>query len=98
MYATQKPITIHHCLHGYSDGHQLLHSTIRLSPKVDQLLLTMSDMSGPSMVPGFQQYLTGYPIIGSNWYALAQTWYAGEKRRPGCVWTQTLLIDNADLA
>lgn len=98
MQPTDSLITIHQCLHGYADGHQLLHSSTRLSSKADQLLLTMSDMSGPSMVNGFQSYFTGYPVNETGWYAFARTWYAKEMRRPGCVWTHTLLIETADLA
>src|SRR6266852_6847304 len=98
MQSTENEITIHQCLHGYDDGHQLLQASTRLSPKADQLLLNMSDMSGPSMTSGFQSYLTGYPVNGANWYAFAKTWYANEMRRPGCVWTHTLLIEIADLA
>src|ERR1044072_9861526 len=89
---------IHQCLHGYGDGHQLLQSSTRLPAKAHQLLLTMSDMSGPSMISGFQSYLTGYAVPGTNWYAFAKTWYANEMRRPGCVWTHTLLIESADLS
>src|SRR5438128_1940534 len=98
MHSVEGGTTIHQCLHGYGDGHQLLQSSTRLPSKADQLLLTMSDMSGPSMVSGFQSYLTGYSVDGTNWYAFAKTWYASEMRRPGCVWTHTLLIESADLA
>ncbi len=98
MHLVDGSTTIHQCLHGYSDGHQLLQSSTRLPEKADQLLLTMSDMSGPSMISGFQSYLTGYSVNGTNWYAFAKTWYANEMRRPGCVWTHTLLMESADLA
>lgn len=91
-------ITIHQCLHGYDDGHQLIQTSTRIPSKADRLLLTLSDMSGPTMVSGFQSYLTGYPVPDTNWYAFAKTWYAPEKPRPGCVWTHTLLIETADLA
>src|SRR5207249_781669 len=54
----------------------------------------------PESVPatGFAPYLTGFPLDGTNFYALARTWHATEVPRPGCVWTHTLLIDLADLA
>lgn len=61
-------------------------------------MLIMSDMSGPSMVPGFETYVTGYSLTDVGFYALAKTWYAPEMDRPGCVWTHTLLIENTDLA
>lgn len=98
MHIVEEVIKIHQCLHGYADGHQLLQASTRLPPKADQLLLTLSDMSGPSMISGFQSYLTGYPVTDTSWYAFARTWYASEMPRPGCVWTHTLLIETADLA
>lgn len=98
MQSSESDITIHQCLHGYDDGHQLLQASTKLPSRADQLLLNMSDMSGPNMTSGFQSYLTGYPANGTNWYAFAKTWYANEMRRPGCVWTHTLLIESADLA
>lgn len=55
-------------------------------------------MSGRSMVSGFEEYLTGYPLPDSTYYAFARTWYAPEMERPGCVWTHTLLIGTKDLA
>lgn len=61
-------------------------------------MLVLSDMSGVSMTRGFENYLTSYPLKEINSYALARTWYAPEMRRPGCVWTHTFLISNADLA
>lgn len=98
MHNFEESVKIHQCLHGYADGHQLIQTSTKLSPKADQLLLTLSDMSGPSMISGFQSYLTGYPVTDTSWYAFARTWYASEMPRPGCVWTHTLLIETADLA
>jgi len=98
MQTIEEKIKLHQCLHGYADGHQLIQSSVKLPPKADRLLLTLSDMSGPSIVSGFQVYLTGYPVTDTSWYAFAKTWYANEMPRPGCVWTHTLLIETADLA
>ncbi len=98
MQTVDERVTLQQCLHGYADGHQLLQSSTKFPPKADRLLLTLSDMSGPSMVSGFQAYLTGYPVTDTSWYAFAKTWYANEMPRPGCVWTHTLLIETADLA
>ncbi len=61
-------------------------------------ILVMSDLSGPSVAPGFEVYLTGYPLPEEGLYAFARTWYASEMNRPGCVWTHTLLIDFESLA
>lgn len=85
-------------LHGYLDGHQLLASSNDLSPEELSLLLIMSDLSGPAFRTGYESYLTGYPLPGSPYYCVARTWFAPELPRPGCVWTQTLLIRAEDLA
>jgi hypothetical protein len=47
---------------------------------------------------GLQDYLTGYPLEKSGKYVFARTWAAPEMPRPGCVWTHSLIIENADLA
>lgn len=93
----EKPIQIDQALYGYSDGHRLLASSRKLSRTAERITLVLSDMSGPSMVPGFDEYLTGYPLPEEEIYAFAKTWYAPEMQRPGCVWTHTLLIKNKDL-
>ncbi len=85
-------VCLHQAVHGYHDGHRLLACSTDLTPETHRLMLVMSDMSGPSMRPGFEEYLTGYPVVGERVYAFARTWYAPELDRPGCVWTHTLLI------
>lgn len=90
-------ILIQQTLHGYQNGHQLLNSSLELTPDEKKILLFQSDLSGSSLVNGFSTYFTGYPIDGSRYYAFARTWYAAEMKRPGCVWTHTLLINLADL-
>jgi hypothetical protein len=50
------------------------------------------------MKPSAGGYLTGYPLEKSGKYVLARTWAAPEMPRPGCVWTHSLIIENADLA
>lgn len=82
-------------LHGYADGHRLLAASTELSRADKHLMLTLSDMSGRSMVSGFETYLTGYPV--DAFYVLARTWYAPEMERPGCVWTHSLLIRREEL-
>lgn len=91
-------LSIQQALHGYRDGHRLLESSTALSNEAKSTLLGLSDMSGPSIVSGFEDYVTGYPLTEAGLYALAATWYAPEMERPGCVWTHTLLIDFSDLA
>jgi hypothetical protein len=91
-------IQIQQTLHGYADGHRLLESSWTLPREVERAVLVLSDMSGPSMLRGFESYLTGYPLPDAGVYALARTWYAAEMPRPGCVWTHTLFIEHPDLA
>ena len=93
-----KTFQFHQTLHGYDDGHRLLATSCKLPPDAERLMLILSDMSGANMARGFENYLTGYPLKEINSYALARTWYAPEMRRPGCVWTHTFLVSNADLA
>lgn len=83
---------IHQTLHGYADGHTLLASSCDLTPVEKKALLLLSDLSGQTGNRNFDSYLTGYPLPGKRYYALARTWYAPEMPRPGCVWTQTLLL------
>ena len=89
---------LHQTLHGYSDGHHLLASSMSLSESLDRLMLRMSDLSGNSVASGFEEYITGYPLVPGQLYALAKTWYAPEMSRPGCVWTHTLIVPKAAMA
>lgn len=82
---------IHQSLHGYSDGHDLLATSLKLSQEQRILLSQMTDLSGPAPVRGFDGYLSGFPLPGGI-YVLARTWYATELPRPGCVWTHSLLL------
>jgi hypothetical protein len=61
-------------------------------------MLVLSDMSGPAMQPGFDEYLTGYPLPGSELFVFAKTWYAPEMQRPGCVWTHSLLLSREQVS
>ena len=85
-------VSIHQTIHGYRDGHRLLSGSNPLNADAARAMLVLSDMSGPSMQPGFDEYLTGYPLPSSDFFVLAKTWYAPEMQRPGCVWTHSLLI------
>src|SRR5438876_8310569 len=85
-------------LHGYANGHTLLQSSVRLSAEAERTMLSMSDMSGPGMRPGFESYLTAYDLPTERMYVVARTWYASEMPRPGCVWTHSLLMANDDVS
>lgn len=91
-------VAVDHALYGYRRGHELLASSTELRPESRASLLVFTDMSGPSLVPGFESYLTGVPLPADDIYAFAKTWYAPEMRRPGCVWTHVLLIKREALA
>lgn len=91
-------LKVQQTLHGYSDGHRQLASSVTLKPRDIKTMLVLSDISGPGARIDDHGYLTGYPLPESTMYALARTWAAPEMPRPGCVWTHTLLIDFADLA
>jgi hypothetical protein len=91
-------ILLHQALHGYSDGHRLISSSFPLEAPDARVMLVMSDLSGPGVRPSPNGYLTGYPLEKSGKYVLARTWAAPEMPRPGCVWTHSLIIENADLA
>ncbi|HUW39429.1 MAG TPA: hypothetical protein VMV90_00345 [Rectinemataceae bacterium] len=92
------PVSVHQTIHGYRDGHRLLSSSTPLSADAARVMLVLSDMSGPSIQPGFDEYLTGYPLPGSDLFVFAKTWYAPEMQRPGCVWTHSLLIPQAQIS
>lgn len=92
------PTIIHQAIHGYRDGHRLLSGSIVPGAEALRAMLVLSDMSGPSMQPGFDEYLTAYPLPGSELFVFAKTWYAAEMQRPGCVWTHSLLISREHIS
>lgn len=83
---------IHQAVHGYAEGHTLLASSIRLDKRDARAMLVLSDLAGSGGTVGEDGYLTGYPLPVSGYYVLAKTWLAPEMRRPGCVWTHSLII------
>jgi hypothetical protein len=95
--STSPPLKLQQALHGYSDGHRLLGSSIELAARDAKMMLMMSDASGPAAIISEDGYLTGYPLVESGHYAFARTWPAPEMPRPGCVWTHTILIDFSDI-
>jgi hypothetical protein len=91
-------IVIEQCLHGYDEGHSLIESSLKLPKETRSLILRMSDSSSVGYTESSQTYLTGYPLPEIGAYALARTWPAKNMTRPGCVWTQTLIIGFESLA
>lgn len=91
-------VRIDQVLHGYQDGHRQLAASTEISRDARHVMLSMSDLSGRSMVEGFERYLSGYALPGSDLFAFAATWYAPEMDRPGCVWTHTLLMQHEALS
>ena len=81
---------IEQILHGYKDGHELLASSISLSAKDARYMRIQSDISGNLSLEDC--YIKGYPLLEEKFYVIATTWYAPEMKRPGCVWTHSLLI------
>lgn len=92
-----KPVLIEQTVHGYINGHHLIASSIELSDKSKRKMEILSDLSGPEIQSGFQEYFTGYFLPDDNKAVLSYTWYADEMERPGCVWTHSLLIEPSDL-
>ncbi|MCS6295964.1 MAG: hypothetical protein H8K09_07015 [Nitrospira sp.] len=92
------PPLLHQFLHGYANGHRLLECSINLPDDLSRSVLRLSDISGTNMAPGFEEYITGYPLTSINAYALAKTWYAPEMPRPGCVWTHTIVVPQVAMA
>ncbi len=85
---------VHQMLHGYSQGHNLLAASIILPYEEDMdLLFTQSDWDEySSPYDSDSSYLTIYPLKKSGYIVVAKSWYAHEMERPGCVWTQSLLV------
>lgn len=81
-------------LHGYDNGHRLLAGSVILKSRVDMdTIATLSDWSEYVAGDGNESsYVTAYPLRESRYYIIAKTWYADEMKRPGCVWTHSLLI------
>lgn len=86
-------------LHGYKLGHNYIQGSIVLPSTHDMdKIATLSDWSEYVGVNNERDYITAYPLDESPYYVVAMTWYADGMRRPGCVWTHSLLIHKDDLA
>lgn len=91
-------ITIHQMLHGYKLGHNYIQGSIVLPSTHDMdKIATLSDWSEYVGIDNERDYITAYPLEESPYYVVAKTWYADGMRRPGCVWTHSLLISIDDL-
>lgn len=92
-----RAIIVQQALHGYTDGHREIASSVQLAGRDARTMLAMSDLASAGTRLPEQGYLTGYPLTESAYYAIARTWPATEMPRPGCVWTHTLLIPFANI-
>lgn len=92
-----RAIVFQQALHGYSDGHREIASSVQLTARDARTMLALSDLASTGTRLPEQGYLTGYPLKESEYYAVARTWPAPEMPRPGCVWTHTLLIPLAEI-
>lgn len=91
-------IELHQMLHGYKLGHNYVQGSILLPSSHDMdKIATLSDWSEFVDKDGERDYITAYPLFESSYYVIAKSWYADEMRRPGCVWTHSLLIQRNDL-
>lgn len=91
-------IELHQMLHGYKLGHNYVQGSIFLPSSHDMdKIATLSDWSEFVDKGGERDYITAYPLPESPYYVFAKSWYADEMRRPGCVWTHSLLIRRNDL-
>ena len=85
-------------LHGYKFGHNYIQGSIVLPSYHDMdKIATLSDWSEYVGIDNRRDYITAYPLEESPYYVVSKTWYADTMRRPGCVWTHSLLIQEEDL-
>ena len=89
-------ITVNQALHGYLHGHRLLASSKTLGAASARELLLLADLAGPQL-ESFDGYIAAYSLPSDDVFVLSKTWYAAEFSRPGCVWTHTLFVAEADL-
>lgn len=80
-------------VHAYRGGHELVASSVRLSPIDQDVIDRLSDLAGP-IGPGerFDPYLTLYPLPSGRYYVVARTWQDLGAPRAGCVVTRSSLI------
>lgn len=97
MVTVKKRNIVEHVLHGYREGHKLLASSSKLDESSAAIMARMSDML-PRSLNSSSSYISAYPLKQASKYVIARTWPANEMRRPGCVWTHSLLVDYATIA
>ena len=85
-------------LHGYENGHQLLEASCELDIDDRKKMDELSDLSGITDESRYIDYYTGYPIANGTKYVIAKTWYAYEKKRPGCAWTHSIIFKIEDFS
>ncbi len=85
-------------LHGYENGHQLLETSCKLNIDDRKRIDELSDLNGTADENRYVDYYTGYPIANGTKYIIAKTWYAHEKKRPGCAWTHSIIFNIEDFA
>ncbi|WP_310700361.1 hypothetical protein [Paraburkholderia sp. USG1] len=93
----QKTVNADQALHGYRDGHKLLAASLQLDDFSLSTMARMSDMQPRSLTPS-QSYICAYPLKNAKKYVVSRTWLAHEMRRPGCVWTHSLLLPYGTVA
>lgn len=91
-------IYAHQVLHGYENGHQLLEASCKLNIDDRKRMDELSDLNGTTDENRYVDYYTGYPIANGTKYVIAKTWYAHEKKRPGCAWTHSIIFNIEDFA
>jgi GTPase-associated protein 1, N-terminal domain type 1 len=92
-----EPLQIEQALFGYEDGHRLLACSVEIPPEAERAILPLSDGPDLQVAVPTEGYISAYPLPLGERFVLSRTWPAPEMRRPGCVWTQVLMISSADL-
>jgi hypothetical protein len=82
-------------LFGYSKGHRLLASSLKIGPESSRLLRTATDMSfgGRS-----ESYFSSFPVPEMEKHAFVQTWPAPSWLRSGAVWSHVIFVDLVTLS
>jgi hypothetical protein len=84
-------------VHGYREGHRLLASSLSLPDEEQHELTAISDAGDVDAAIGFPTLLSGMPLRKAGLYVFTKTWPAVEVRRPGAVWSHSILVPFRDL-
>lgn len=90
-------LTVQQALHGYRSGHRLIASSIELPKAIQPTLAALTDAGDLDAENGFPTLLSGFPIKELELYAFTMTWPAPETRRPGAVWSHSLMVPLSNL-